>query len=534
MLILESRDIEKSYDGRQLFEIESLEIRSGERIGLVGSNGSGKSTLLKILAGQIQPDRGNVTGRGTTVLAEQFPHERQRILARETAGPWSVPLRLQMSGGEETRAQLAEVLARPSHLLLLDEPTSNLDMEGIIRLEKELRHRSGAVVLVSHDRTTLDNLCTHIWHLNEGKLEVYRGNYSAFEKESARRELEALHHYEQYASEKQRLQRALSEKKQQSQSMRKTPKRMGNAEARLHKRAVGTKKSKLDRGAKAIESRLEQLQAVEKPVEQSPVRFDLAPEDTLNSAFAVQAQDAAGRAGRSIVFSDLNMQLPKGAKLAVVGPNGSGKTTFFRCLEQGCQGLTVPGSASMGFFHQDMRTLRGNKTLLENMMETSAYREAFVRTILARLLFARHQMQQPVSQLSGGERVKASLAKIILGRYNVLVLDEPTNYLDITGLDALAEVLQAYPETLLFATHDRRFIAGTGTHILDFGRMPPRFFPGTWDQYQQPTTEKGAGRLVLETRAAALTAKLHELTDEDERQSIETELQSITQQLRNQ
>ncbi len=535
MLYVDIQHVRKSYDEVFLFEIPQLQISAGQRIGLVGRNGSGKTTLLRLIQGSELPDSGTVRVFGSLTMVQQLasapdPDEISHGLDKV----WRVPKHSGRSGGEQTRAQLARSANERVHVLLLDEPTSNLDMDGIAQLETMILAHEGAVVMISHDQTVLDRVCTHIWDLDDGTLKEYKGNYTKFRQQKDLQVTAQQRDYDNYTVERQRLQNAIVEKKGQSQGMRKTPKRMGNSEARLHKRAIGTKQGKLNQTAKALESRLEQLEAVEKPRDEQGIQFDIHVQEPLASSWALMADGTRGCIDGHQVYDSLRLQLPRAGRLAVIGPNGSGKSTFLRSIEEGVAGLRLPGSARIGFFHQQLDSLEPNATLLESVMQSSPWSETFIRTILARLLFRRDQVHTVTSVLSGGERVKAVMAQLILGRFNMLVLDEPTNYLDIPSIQGLTAVLQAYPGTLIFASHDRSFISQLADHILDFSQRPPKFFQGTWKQWRRPapTANRDTELLLLRTKAAELSGLLAAATDEQERSALDQQWLKINKSLR--
>lgn len=535
MVLVDISAVRKSFDQVFLFEIPRLQITSGQRIGLVGRNGTGKTTLLRLIRGDEVPDQGQIRRFGSLAMVQQLAHEPQLLPSTDGMDKfWRVPQHSGRSGGEQTRAQLAAAASCHAHVLLLDEPTSNLDMDGIAQVETMIMEHEGAVVLISHDQAVLDRVCTHIWDLDDGTITEYQGNYSKYRRQKDRKALSEQRDYEQYVQERQRLEQAVARRHTQSQSMRKTPKRMGNSEARLHKRAVGTKQAKLNQAAKALESRLEQLEPVNKPRQEQRIQFDLRTDETLGNRWALVADDAVGRIGSHEVYDALRLQLPRGGCLAVVGPNGSGKSTFLRSIEQRAAGLSIPGAARIGFFHQQLDTLDPDATLLEAVMADSPWSESFVRTVLARLLFRREQMATSTSVLSGGERVKATIAQLILGRHNILVLDEPTNYLDIPSIQGLTGVLQAYPGTVIFASHDRQFIGTLADHVLDFRRRPPRFFQGTWEQLHKPapTAPDETEQLLLRTKAAELAGRLAAASDNEERRQLDAQWRQILEELR--
>ncbi|HET7616047.1 MAG TPA: ABC-F type ribosomal protection protein, partial [Bacillales bacterium] len=459
MLMLEAKNLEQSYSDRTIFQIKNLQVQHDERIGIVGLNGAGKTTLMNVLSGKSVPEEGQVIHHGTVALIPQLEGETEKA-APQNESKWRISHvdEENMSGGERTRKKIAGALEQRAAMLFADEPTSHLDLGGIEKLETELKTYKGAVFLISHDRELLDIVCTKIIEVENGEVHEFNGNYSAYREQKARQRERAWFEYEQYTKEKRRLQATAREKSEKVKKMRKAPSRMGISEARLHKRAANEKKEKIENKAKAIESRIRQLEKKEKPKEQETVRFDTHSFTPVNGKFAIQLERVTRRFGERTLFSELSCMIQPGAKVAFVGKNGAGKSTLLKMIADGAEGVRVAGSGKVGFFRQDLSTLDDRKSIYENVSHKSPYPESTIRTILARLLFKRDDVFKPIGVLSGGEKVKAALAKLFLADYNVLLLDEPTNYLDLFTHEQLEEVLAAYPGTILFATHDRRLM----------------------------------------------------------------------------
>lgn len=268
MLLIKAREIETSYGDRQIFRAEKLEVADGDRIGIVGRNGSGKTTLMSVLAIDQEPEQGEVLSYSAKVMIKQIEEETGEGTSSKSKGTWGIS-RVQpfMSGGEKNRLKIAAALDQKAPLLFADEPTSHLDMQGIQQLEEALRSYPGAMVLISHDRELLDAICTRTWEVENGAVSEYRGNYSAYLDQKEIKRNREYSEYEAYEKEKARLLEAMTEKKQKAKKIKKAPSRMGNSEARLHKRSANESKEKLEKSSKALESRLAQLEKKEKPQE---------------------------------------------------------------------------------------------------------------------------------------------------------------------------------------------------------------------------------------------------------------------------
>ena len=267
MLLVECRNLKKSYGDRLILDIENLCIYDHDRIGIVGVNGAGKTTLLNLLSKRIEPDEGWVKLYGRCSYISQLEPPQEAIIQPEIASKFQVhqTYRESMSGGEKTRFKLAAGLSHNNAIIFADEPTSNMDIEGIQLVESSLAKFAGALVLISHDRDLLDSLCTKIIEIERGKIKTYSGNYSKYIKQKTEEQNLAQFEYEQYVKEKKRLERTIISIREKGKSMRKTPRRMGNSEARLHKMGNQKAKANLDRAIKNVESRIKHLEVKEKP-----------------------------------------------------------------------------------------------------------------------------------------------------------------------------------------------------------------------------------------------------------------------------
>lgn len=515
MLLLEASHITKYYEDRLILNLDEFKIYDGDRIGIVGVNGAGKSTLMGILSGQLEPDEGHVSRNVKLSIIEQFGDEVGDVSLNDINKKWKLNVNQSenLSGGEKTRLKIASALGKSTKLIFADEPTSHLDLAGIEMLESEFKRFDGAVVLISHDRTLLDKVCTKIIEVEAGLVREYTGNFTDYRNQKAHNRERANFEYEQYVKEKKRLEIAAQEKSQVATTMRDAPKRMGEKEARLHKAKTGSKRAKVNKAAKAIESRIEQLDIKEKPRELATVQFDLDYFTPIHGKSAVQLERVTKQFGERILFQDLSWTIKPGKKVALVGPNGAGKSTLLKMIINQEAGAKYSQSGKVGYFDQTLGKLDEQKTILENVMEDSRYPEVMIRTVLARLLLKREEVFKLVSVLSGGEKVKVALAKVFLGDYNILLLDEPTNYLDIFTHEELENVLKAYPGTILFATHDRSLMNNLANHVLVFSDGGPESFAGNYEQYLKSKEEANKRDKTDADLAEELLRVDHELTE---------------------
>jgi ATPase subunit of ABC transporter with duplicated ATPase domains len=514
--------LSKSYGGRTLFEGVSLQLNAGARYGLVGANGSGKTTFLKILAGDEPASDGTVAigshARVGVLRQDRFLDDDQIILDLAMMGETEVWKALQerariidhsdgdpgrladiemtlanfdgytlearatavleglgipiashrlplstLSGGFKLRVLLAQVLVGGPDALLLDEPTNHLDILSIRWLEKFLAGYRGVALVISHDQRFLDNVATHILDVDYETLTPYTGNYSSFvvEKEGTRGRKEA---------EVARAEKIIADK-------------------RAFVDRFGAKASK----AKQAQSRLKQIERIEveelKTSSRREPMFRFIPE-RASGRDVLEVEGLGKSYGENVVLRDLSLTIRRGERVAVIGPNGLGKSTLLKIVTgnvKADQGKARFGhEARIGYFAQDHHEIlhRKSMTPLDYVWEACPTEgTAHVRGQLGRMLFSGDDVTKSIGSLSGGEAARLIFARIIVEKPNVLILDEPTNHLDLEAIHALAEGLKAFDGTVLFVSHDRWFVSQVATRVLELTPTGPRDFPGTFAEY---------------------------------------------------
>ena len=545
-VLLEADHLRKSFGPRQLLDLDHLSVYDGEKIGLIGENGAGKTTLLRLLSGETEADEGTVRRPGSLAFIRQQGKEDGEADDQMQALFRVRSRRDGLSGGEMTRGRIAAALSARPQLLFADEPTTDLDEEGLTLLRKQLRAFPGALVLVSHDRSLLRLLCRRIWYLEDGKITDFPGGYDAFMEERRRQRDRQQFEYDQYRAEQKRLKESVQRMAEKASSVRKAPSRMGNSEARLHKREWTDSVLQLSHAKRTLQNRMEHLEAKEKPRNLPDIRMKLGVSSPVEAGVVLRVQCERLAAGKTELLSRTAFSLPTGSRTALLGANGCGKTTLLRVLTgQGGAPVCFDGkiqfnpAARIAWFDQHHeKTLDPEKTVLENVMDVSVHPESLARTVLIRLNFRRDDVFKPVSVLSGGERAKVALARLLLMDCNLLVLDEPTNHLDLFTLEELERLLADYGGTILFVSHDEEFVRKTATRIVRFDRRKLVSFEGTLDEMKNASRRDTSAeelRLAvsaLEMRMAALAARMSAPKKGDRPDQLQAEYLEIAEKLR--
>ena len=535
-MILACHNISKSFGDRIIVKSGSFHIEEREKAALVGVNGAGKSTILKMIMNEEPADEGDIIlAKGKTIgyLAQHqdlIPHgtiyeelrsakadiiemeQRLRSIEHELKSLSGNALesrldtynRLQsefearngyaceseitgvlkglgfteeefskktdtLSGGQKTRVALGKLLLTNPDILLLDEPTNHLDLNSIAWLETFLSNYQGAVFIVSHDRFFLNRVVTKVVEIENGELRMYMGNYQAY-----------------------------SEKKQQIRDARLKEYLNQQREIR-HQQAVIEKlrsfnREKSIRRAESREKMLEKMTPVEKP-QDAPREMHFALEPSCVSGNDVLSVEGLSKQfGSQILFHDANFEIKRGEHVAVIGDNGTGKTTLLKILNQvqkaDAGSFTRGAKVQIGYYDQEHHVLHDNKTIFDEISDDyPSLNNTQIRSTLAAFQFTGDEVFQEISTLSGGEKGRVSLAKLMLSEANFLILDEPTNHLDIMSKEILEEALNNYRGTVLYVSHDRYFINQTATRILELVNQTFVNYIGNYDYYLEKKDE---------------------------------------------
>jgi ATPase subunit of ABC transporter with duplicated ATPase domains len=464
-------EVTVSHGVTEVFADVSLTVGAGSRIGVVGPNGAGKTTLLRLLAGIEEPDRGVVRRNPSDLAVGYLPQEldahpgetlrgylERRTGASETrlasiASELTLDLdrRLEtFSGGQAARARLAALLLVRFDVYCLDEPTNDLDFEGLERLERFVQRVRGSVVVVSHDREFLDRTVSRVVELEEGtrRLREWAGGWSEYE--TARdRAREA--HYRQFAEAEERrreVEALLRQRRGQARGGAKLGKQTGGAD----RRATKALKSKVRQAERA----LERLDHVEKPFEPWELRIQLEPAER-SGELVVRLEDAVVVRG-NFRLGPLDLELHRGDRLAVVGQNGSGKTTLLAAISGRIPLASGRREVGHGAVLGELDQIRARFTVDEPLVIAFGGPQESARTLLAKFGLGADDVLRPARTLSPGERTRAQLALLSAEGVNCLLLDEPTNHLDLPAIEELEAALDGYPGSIVLVTHDRRLL----------------------------------------------------------------------------
>ena len=562
--------ISKSFGGRILFQDASLQVNRGDRIALIGPNGAGKTTLFSILFGLDEPDKGEVTlQRGLKagfLPQESAPIGDETVLQLATffvpgqapqdqrsdgeEAPFSADLSQieakakrvlkglgyreadfprpakTMSGGWIMRAHLARLLVMEPELLLLDEPTNHLDLESLIWLQNYLRSYSGAILLSSHDRSFLNALAEQIVEIDQRKLVRYFGNYDDYVAQKAARQEQLLAAYKNQQREIKRLQVFID--------------RFG---------AKNTKAAQAQSKRKQIE-RMDKIELPDSTVPRVAFRF---PQPERGGHKVIELNGIYYAYGENVVYQGIDYIVERGQRTVLVGPNGAGKSTLLKLLggvlpiQQGSRELGY--NIQVGYCSQhrvDLLTL--DRTVLEEAQDCGRQvPEQTVRTLLGAFLFRGDDVFKPVGVLSGGEKSRLVLVKLLLNPPNFLLLDEPTTHLDMASIEALIQALAQYQGTLLFISHDVYFIKSIATSVLHVRDGVLMFYPGNYDYYLEKTQAESeqaglvAGEKSLEienARSSGSRNREQKRLEAEERQrrsrarkELETELSTLEERI---
>jgi len=470
-LAVKINNLHLSYGTKDILSIEELSVYQHEKIGIIGANGSGKTSLLKLLAGKDKAIKKEIDFAYFSQIGE-LTQTANEELDFELMSRLSVPDRADnFSGGEETKFRLAQVLSSYPTGILLDEPTTHLDEESVQVLIDELQYYYGTLIFVSHNRYFLNQLADKIWEVKDGKVTEYVGNYDSYKEQIERKELELSRAHESYLKEKERLSSAVQKKKEQAQNMSKVsaqkkknsikPDRLSSSKQK------DTAQKAVEKSAKAIEKRLEQLEEVQSVGKQKKIVFPTSKHLEIHNKYPIRAEKLSIEKGGKILLKNADFQFQLGKKTAIIGKNGIGKSSLLKAILSKEDGIILSPKVQILTYEQMDYKLVEDTSVLKFLMNRTEFPESLVRSILHNLGFIQDELGKSLKSLSGGEATRISLALLFVQPSNVLILDEPTNFIDLTTIEALENFLKSYQGTVLFSSHDRYFVERVADEVVE-------------------------------------------------------------------
>ena len=481
MLQLES--VHKQFSTKVLLEGATAHLRPGTRVGLVGPNGVGKTTLFRMILGEDSPDKGNIRKRprlrvgylpqeletivGKTVLdavhRDIYPeHEAERILMGLgfSVADFARPIE-NLSGGYRMRVALAHLLLSNPDVLMLDEPTNHLDKPTQRWFERFLLDSNLTLLVISHDTKFLDQIATHIWEIRDRTIQEYRGNYTKFQELRAARDAQVEAAATRQAKEVARVQNFIDRFRYQANKARQVQSRI---------------------------KQLEKVKLIERQRDSKRVRFKF-PLPAASGRHVLDLKGVAKAYGEKVIYRHLDFSVERGQRIALVGENGAGKSTLLKMLagvlpfDKGTR--QVGHGATLHYFAQHQaESLNPEDTILESLAEVSATAETnFLRGIAGAFLFSGEDQKKPIKALSGGERNRVALARMLVEPANTLLLDEPTNHLDPASVDMLTDALTDFPGTIIFISHDPTFLTRVATRVVEIDEGQAKNYFGDYEYF---------------------------------------------------
>ena len=589
MIVLSCNNLNKSFGIDTILENINFTVNEGDKVGIIGVNGTGKTTLFKVLSGIYGYDSGDIyLGKGVEIgyleqntnfqseksiyeevlevfsdlmEMENYIRNLEIRISEESSNPNSkeldklmneyshklelfselngygyksevkgilkglgfsdddmqTPINI-LSGGEKTRVLLSKLLLKNPSLLLLDEPTNHLDSDAIEWLEVFLKQYKGTVIIISHDRYFLDQVVNRVFEIHNKKLKTYNGNYSKFiELSKVEKELEVKKYEDQQ-----------KEIKKQEESIERL-------------KAYGREKH-LKR-ARSKEKMLDKVEVLDRPdVHRKRASIKFSPSVSSGND-VLEVKDISMGYGERILFKDINFNIYRGEKVALIGANGIGKSTLFKIIMN--EIVPLSGSTKLGtnvhvdYFHQEQKTLNLDNTIIDEIWDDHPeLNQTTLRNMLGSFLFEDEEVFKKISTLSGGERARVAILKLILSNANFLLLDEPTNHLDIDSKEVLEEALLNYTGTLFTISHDRYFLNTVVDKILVLDSEGITEYLGNYDYYMEKkkqTLEMNTVEVVEEKTKTQLKDEKRKEREQREiekkarikRQNIEKEIEEI-------
>lgn len=519
------QQVKIEYGDRIIVKNVVLDIKQGSCIGIVGGNGEGKSTVLSFLAGDLEATEGDVHWYGNKPSTYYFKQE----VEPDSFKPFDV-----LSGGEQMKRRLSKAFSQHVQILLLDEPTNHLDQQSLDELVKQIRHYSGTIIVVSHNRSFLDEIATTIWEVAHQQIIAYEGNYSEYRKEKEERKKVNSRLYEEQQKKIARIDEQIAALQNWS-----TKAHADSTKQDGYKEYFRVKAKKMDVQIRSKRKRLEgelDKEKIEKPLEELDVKFSMEGNRKQGHRI-IESKNVTKAFGDRVLWANSSFTIKQGEKVALIGSNGSGKTTWLKMLmgEEPFEGeLWKTASQNIGYLRQTIEGLPLELSPADWFLPKDYVDRGQIQTLMKNLGFTKDHWQLPIGSMSMGERLKIKLMVFMLEKKDVLILDEPTNHLDLPSTEQLENTLVSYPGTILLVTHDRHMIEKLCNKLLIFeGKQLKKIEMGYQDWLShKEESKKDLELMKLETERQAILGELSFLKNKDSHyEELDQKFKDLTQKI---
>lgn len=510
-VIMKCKDISKEYGDKVILKNINLDLKLGEKVGIVGENGAGKTTLVNIITGNSVATSGEVI----------WYKEGIKVGYMKQATDYT-NLQSSLSGGERTKALLKSIIYGDFNLLILDEPTNHLDYEGVSWLIKKVNEFKGTIIIISHDRYFLDKTVNKVIEIEDKEVKIYNGNYTAYRDKKKKNFQAQMHAYIEQEKVKEKINNQIAELKKWSN---KAHKEAGKKAIETGNKSGGkqfnrAKAKKMDAQVKSKIKRLQKLQVegVDKPKEEGYIVFNGTSAGKIGSV-VLEAKDISKAYDNKVLFNKSSFYIKQGEKVGVYGPNGCGKTTLIKAIlgQEEIEGeINISSSRKIGYISQDVTDINEEISIIKAFEINSRKELGKLRSDLALIGFDAESLNKKIKYLSLGERMKIKLLLLIRESYEVLILDEPTNHIDLHVREQLESVLEKYNGTIILVTHDRYMMEKICDKLLVFDNKEIKRYEYNFNEYLEKINEKNEKKnmnraeenLIIDNRITCIISEL--------------------------
>ncbi|WP_034438931.1 ribosomal protection-like ABC-F family protein [Clostridium ihumii] len=560
-VILECRNIKKNFGEFDILKNINLDIFTGDRIGIVGDNGVGKTTLVKIIKGIYPLDGGNLNWHmknmnigylnqssydeelfnKSVVIKKEFLKICSELGISNAENLLNEDRIRSLSGGEKTKLSLAYLFSKNYDMLILDEPTNNLDYDGIEYLIKRISYYKNTILIISHDRYFLDKTTNKTIEIEDGICKEYKGNYSFYRDEKKRIYINTLHRYREQEKYKKNIENQIETLKSWSEKAHRdsTKKASTIGGKKGVKEYFRVKAKKKDIQVKSRIKKLEKIEVegVKKPKKEKSINFNVNNGENKGTLI-LKAKNISKSFNGKVLFKNSSFYIKRGEKIALIGKNGCGKTTLIKAILREIQvdgEINLNPNAKIGYMSQEIPELKEAKKIIELFSYKSREEEGILRRELFQMGFTTDDLSKNLSSLSHGERMKIKLLLMIKNNCEVLILDEPTNHIDLHVREELEDALDKYSGTIILVTHDRYMLTKISSKLLVFENNTINRYEYTFDEYinKKNQDKSKENEMILKNRLSYVLGKLCNVQKESEEyMTLDEEYKNILWELK--